>query len=44
MRLPYKKGYKTVHRPSVISIQQKAPQYYPIFFIHSEKTATVYML
>lgn len=32
MRRPYKKGYKKLHCPSGISIQQKAPQYYSIFF------------
>lgn len=33
MRRPYKKGYKNLHWPSGIGIQQKAPQYYSIFYV-----------
>lgn len=41
MRRLYKKGYKNLHWPSGIGIQQKAPQYYSIFFfLHREKTGT----
>lgn len=43
MRRPYKKGYKNLHWPSGIGIQQKAPQYYSIFFT-CEKTGTSFML
>lgn len=39
MRRPYKKGYKNLHWPSGIGIQQKAPQYYSIF-LRCEKTGT----
>lgn len=33
MRRPYKKGYKNLHWPSGIGTQQKAPQYYSIFYV-----------
>lgn len=33
MRHPYKKDYKNLHWPSGIGVQQKAPQYYSIFYV-----------
>lgn len=42
MRRPYKKGYKKLHWPSGIGIQQKAPQYYSIF-LSCEKIGTSFL-